>query len=262
MSSNTLKTSFLQRHHPFSKAWHGLAGRLFTFSAKANSMKLNRLAIGVLSVLCVSTSAMAQKSSAIIRGGVNFANISNADDGGTDDSKMLTTWQAGIIGDFNVTEFFAIQPGLLYSSKGVKVESGDEGSALYQKLTFNPQYLEVPVNFVFKTPTGKAKFFAGAGPYAAIGVGGKFKGEGLFDFSDKIEYSDDDPLTSEEEGAGVFRVKRFDYGLNGLVGIEASNLVITANYGLGLAKIRSGADSGDDDNNKHRVLSLTVGFRF
>ncbi|RYY56284.1 MAG: PorT family protein [Chitinophagaceae bacterium] len=221
-------------------------------------MNFKRIAIGALSILLAS-SVMAQKSSAIIRGGVNFANISNSDDGGTSDSRMLTSWQAGIIGDLNLTDFLAIQPGLLYTSKGVKVESGD--GALYQKLTFNPQYLEVPVNLVFKTPTGNAKFFVGAGPYAAVGIAGKFKGEGVFGFSNKIEYSDDDPLTAEEEGAGAFRVKRFDYGLNGLVGIEASNLVITANYGLGLAKIRSGADSNDNDNNKHRVFSLTLGFK-
>ncbi|MET0635030.1 MAG: porin family protein [Chitinophagaceae bacterium] len=225
-------------------------------------MELKRLAIGCMSILLSATSVIAQKSAAILRGGVNFANISNANDGSTSDSKMFTTWQAGIIGDLNITEFLAIQPGILYTSKGVKTETGDEGSAFYQKLTFNPQYIEVPVNLVFKTPTGKAKFFVGAGPYAAVGVGGKFKGEGLVDFSNKIEFSDDDPLTQEEEDAGAFRVKRFDYGFNGLVGIEASSMVISANYGLGLAKIRSGEDSGENDNNKHRVFSVTLGFKF
>ena len=225
-------------------------------------MKLKAIGLGALMLTILSGSVSAQKSSAIIRGGVNFANISNSNDGGISDSRMLTSWQAGIIGDLNITEFLAIQPGLLYTSKGVKTENGDEGDAFYQKLTFNPQYLEVPVNLVFKTPTGNAKFFVGAGPYAAVGIGGKFKGEGLVDFSNKIEFSDDDPLTAEEEGAGAFRVKRFDYGFNGLVGIEASSMVITANYGLGLAKIRSGADSDDNDNNKHRVFSLTLGFKF
>ena len=198
----------------------------------------------------------AQKSSAIIRGGVNFANVSNKDNGGYDDSKMLTSWQAGVIGDFNLTEFLAIQPGLLYSSKGIKFEGNGE------TLTFNPQYLELPVNLVFKTPTGATKFFAGAGPYVAMGVGGKFKGEGTVDFERKIDFSDDDPLTGEEEDAGAFKVRRFDYGLNGLVGMEVSNLVFTANYGLGLAKIQSGSNSSADDANKHRVLSLTLGFKF
>ncbi len=225
-------------------------------------MKLRSLTLGTLFLSLICANVSAQKSSIIIRGGVNFANISNSTDGSYDDSKMNTGWQAGVIADLNITEFLAIQPGVLYTQKGIKWESGNEGSALYQKLTFNPQYIEVPVNLVFKTPTGAAKLFVGAGPYAAVGVGGKFKGEGVFDFSNKINYSDDDPLTSDEEGANAFTVKRFDYGLNGLLGVEISNLVITANYGLGLAKIRSNTDNSDGDNNKHRVFSVTAGFRF
>ena len=203
----------------------------------------------------------AQKSSVIIKGGVNLANISNKDNGDYNDANNLTSWQAGIIGDFAITDFFAIQPGLLYTGKGIKWQTGESGDPLYQKLTFNPQYLELPVNLVFKTPTGGVRFFAGAGPYVAMGIGGKFKGDGAFDFNESIQWSDDDPLTSDEEGAGVFRAKRFDYGLNALVGIEASNLVISANYGLGLAKIQSTADNNDDAS-KHRVLSFTVGYKF
>lgn len=84
----------------------------------------------------------------------------------------------------------------------------------------------------------------------------------LIFFKKNIQFSDDDPLTSEEEGAGAFIMRRFDYGLNGTVGIEASNLVISANYGLGLAKLQSGSNSSNDQNNKHRVLSFTLGFKF
>ena len=56
-------------------------------------------------------------------------------------------------------------------------------------------------------------------------------------------------------------MKRFDYGLNGLVGIETKSLVVSANYGLGLAKLQSGTNSGADNNNKNRVLSFTLGFK-
>ncbi|MCG2617101.1 PorT family protein [Terrimonas sp. NA20] len=225
-------------------------------------MKTTKLLFcGAVMSLC-SLGVYAQKSTAIIKGGVNIANVSNKDNGGYNDANALTTWQAGIIGDFEVTDFFAIQPGLLYTGKGLKWQNGESGDATYQRLQFNPQYLELPVNLVFKTPTGGVRFFAGAGPYVAMGVGGKFKADGLVNFKESIQWSDDDPLTSDEEGAGAFRAKRFDYGLNALVGVEASNLVISANYGLGLAKIQSGANSSNDDNNKHRVLSFTVGYKF
>ena len=82
-----------------------------------------------------------------------------------------------------------------------------------------------------------------------------------FSRKDKINFSNDDPTTSGEEGAGFGILKRFDYGLNGTVGIEGKNVSISANYGLGLAKLQSGTTNGEDNNNKHRVLSFTIGFR-
>jgi hypothetical protein len=77
-----------------------------------------------------------------------------------------------------------------------------------------------------------------------------------------IEFSDDDPSTfGEEEGTGLGVLKRFDYGLNGVVGVEGKSLVLSAGYGLGLAKLQSGSNSSSDNNNKHRVLNFTVGFK-
>lgn len=218
----------------------------------------------LLSVFFVSANA---QSGAIIRGGVNLANVSVSDDGGIDDAKNLTSFQVGVIGDFNLTSFLALQPGLVFTGKGTKTQSGNEGDANWYRATTNPYYLELPVNLVFKTPTGPTRFFAGAGPYIAMGIAGKNKVNGAvlgtnFSSEEKIEWSNDDPTTfNEEEGAGLGVMRRFDYGLNGTIGIEARNLVISANYGLGLAKLQSGSASGDDNNNKHRVLSFTLGFK-
>jgi hypothetical protein len=218
--------------------------------------------------LFMATGQAQKKSSAILRGGVNLANVSVTDKGGIDDAKMLTSFQVGIIGDLNITSFLAIQPGVIFTGKGTKTQSGNEGDANFYRATSNPYYVEVPVNLVFKTPTGNSNFFIGAGPYIAMGIGGKNKVNGniagvSFNSEKTIDWSNDDPTTlNEEEGAGFGIMKRFDYGLNGTVGIEASKLVISANYGLGLAKLQSGSGgSGEDNNNKHRVLSFTLGFK-
>jgi hypothetical protein len=50
-------------------------------------------------------------------------------------------------------------------------------------------------------------------------------------------------------------------GLNGTIGIEGKKLILSAGYGLGLAKLQSGTNNGEDNNNKHRVLSFTVGVK-
>jgi len=230
-------------------------------------MKKKIMVMGAVMLSFFVSSVYAQKSTAIIRGGVNFANVSNNEDGDVDKAKTLTSFNVGIIGDLNITSFFAIQPGLLFTGKGIKTQSGNEGDANWYRATSNPYYLEVPLNFVFKTPTGPIKFFAGAGPYLGIGIAGKNKVKGAilgteFTSEEKIDFSNDDPSTlNEEEGAGFGIMKRFDYGLNGLAGIETKNIVISANYGLGLAKLQSGSNSGEDNNNKHRVFSLNLGFK-
>lgn len=220
-------------------------------------------------LFAVFSQAQDSKSSLIIKGGVNFANVSINADGDVDDARSLTSFQVGILGDLRLAPILYLQPGLIFTGKGSKIETGEEGSANWYKAKTNPYYLEIPVNLVFKTPGERTRFFAGAGPYLGIGIAGNRKIEGSVfgvDFSSKsdIEWSDDDPTTFDfEEGAGLGIMKRFDYGLNGTIGIETGGAVIAANYGLGLAKLQSGSGgSGEDNNNKHRVISVTVGFKF
>ena len=209
----------------------------------------------------------AQKSSVFLKGGLNLANVSINESGNIDDAKMLLSFHAGIQGDIPVASFLSIQPGLLLSGKGSKTQSGNTSDANYYRATTNPIYIEVPVNVVFKAPLEKdTKFFAGAGPYIAMGVAGKRKADGkifglTFSRNDDIKFSNDDPTTSGEEGAGFGIIKRFDYGFNGTAGFEGKNVLFSVNYGLGLAKLQSGDNSSTDDKNKHRVLSFTIGFR-
>lgn len=206
-----------------------------------------------------------------IRAGVNLANISVTENGRVNEANQLTSFQVGVIGDIKLgTSVLSLQPGLLYTGKGSKIQQGTAGQSGYYKQTFNPRYLEVPVNLVFKAPIGGAnRFFVGAGPYAAIGIGGDVKTEGTnilgqtYKREGDIEFSNDDPTTfNQEEGAGLGLVRRFDYGLNGTAGFETRNLVLGVNYGLGLAKLQSGTNSSADNNNKHRLWSFTLGFKF
>jgi len=229
-------------------------------------MKQKLILFSIVSLFILS-GTNAQKSSIILRGGLNLANVTISENGRVDDAKNLASFQAGFIGDVSLGQFIALQPGLLVSGKGSKTQSGETTDANYFKATTNPIYLEVPLNLVFKFgANGGPNFFAGAGPYLAIGIAGKNKTEGKFfgtsfRSEDDIIWSDDDPTTlNYEEGAGFGIMKRFDYGLNGTAGIDLKKAVISVNYGLGLAKLQSGSDN-EDDLNKHRVLSFTIGFK-
>jgi hypothetical protein len=206
-----------------------------------------------------------------IRAGINLANVSVTENGRVDEANQLTSFQVGVIGDIKLAgSHLSLQPGLLFTGKGSKVQKGTAGQPGYFKQTFNPRYLEVPVNLVFKAPISTAsRFFVGAGPYLAVGIAGDSKTEGTraitgnYSYERDITFSDDDPTTfNEEEGTGLGVVRRFDYGLNGTAGIEGKSIVLGVNYGLGLAKLQSGSNSNADNNNKHRVLSFTLGFKF
>ncbi|MEO7924208.1 MAG: porin family protein [Chitinophagaceae bacterium] len=202
----------------------------------------------------------------ILKGGINLANVTITNDGDIDDNKVLTSFQVGFTGNIKVLPMLYFQPGILFSGKGSKTESGETTDPTYFRATSNPYYIEIPANFVFKSP-GPIRFFAGAGPYIAVGIAGKNKVDGKFlgtsfHSEENIEWSNDDPSTLDyEEGAGYGIMKRFDYGFNGTAGIETANIVLAVNYGLGLAKLQSGSNSSADDKNKHRVLSFTVGIK-
>ena len=205
--------------------------------------------------------------SQILRAGLNLANISITNDGSADENKMLTSFQVGVIGDVKIASVLFFQPGIILSGKGSKTQSGQTTDATYYRATTNPYYIEIPASLVIKSPTGPVKFFAGAGPYLAIGITGKNKTDGKllgnsFHSEQHIEWSNDDPTTLDyEEGAGYGIMKRFDYGVNGTLGIEWEKSVFSVNYGYGLAKLQSGSNSSADDKNKHRVLSLTLGIK-
>jgi hypothetical protein len=236
-------------------------------------MKMNVRLFAVATTLTFSSFSFAQDSrvqdpGVQLRIGLNMANVSVTDDGRVDKADMLTSFHAGIVGDIPLGSVISFQPGVFFTGKGSKLEKGDPSSSTYFKETFNPYYIEIPANLVLKAPLGSTThFFIGAGPYLGVGIGGKTKLEGkLAGFSingeKSIEYSNDDPTTTnEEEGAGFGKLKRFDYGLNGTAGIEGKTIVLSAGYGYGLAKLPSGSNSNADDNNKHRVLSFTVGFK-
>jgi len=221
-----------------------------------------------LTVLLFAIGSYAQESSAYIKGGFNLANVSVTSDGRIDDAKSLPSFHIGLMGDLPLGRILAVQPGIFFTGKGTKSQSGQPTDATYFKASSNPYYIELPLNLVVKLPLASksSSLFFGAGPYAAIGIAGSNKTEGkiysvAYSSNDKIQFSNDDPTTfNEQEGAGFGIMRRFDFGLNGTAGLELNGLLLSVNYGYGLTKINS-VEKNADDRNKHRVLSFSIGFK-
>ncbi|XZF13079.1 porin family protein [Chitinophagaceae bacterium MMS25-I14] len=212
--------------------------------------------------------ASAQELGIGIKGGYNNANMTVTTDGTVQDKNALSSFNVGAYLDIPLAPVFSIQPGLMFEGKGVKFTSGDKNGDNWIETKTNPIYLELPVNAVGKIPLAPhTNIFFGAGPYVAMGIAGKktVSGEVLgASFSDEsnIKFGDDDPANGSNGSNNSGNIKRYDWGLNFLAGVEIHHFTFNANYGLGLTNIAPGSSNNDNDKYKNRVFSLSVGFLF
>ena len=88
-----------------------------------------------------------------------------------------------------------------------------------------------------------------------MGLTGKYKskisyeGESETD-TESVEWGSDDDSD----------LKRLDFGVVIGAGVQIESILVGLNYGLGLANVGTTSDDGYKEN--HRVLSLTVGYKF
>ena len=218
---------------------------------------------GLFFILLFTHTAKAQ---VYLQGGISLANITKTNDGQTEKNNILSSFNAGIMGRWGLSKEIDIETGMLFAGQGSKAETYFNGGNDYVKSRFNPHYIQLPVNAVVKLPLDKLSgIFFHAGPYFAIGVGGRSKTESkigpLFSTSTRsIEFSNDDPFTSQQEDAAYNKLKRFDFGLNVGAGFELQYLILKVNYGIGLVKINSTeSNNTQNDKNKYRTLSFSVG---
>lgn len=224
----------------------------------------------LMAVSLFTAMAICAKAQFYVQGGLNLANITKTNSGQTEDNNILPSFNAGFMSRFGLSDVFDLEAGVLLTGKGSKAETyfTDATDNNYIKTKFNPLYVEVPLNAVVKIPLAEkaaSNLFVYAGPYIAVGVGGKSKVDSrILGFSssssNNIKFSNDDPFTSEEDDAAYDKLKRFDYGFNFGAGVDLGQLILKANYGFGMAKINSTeSDNTANDKNKFRTLSLSVG---
>lgn len=220
----------------------------------------------ILLITAIVLTCTATKAQTYVQGGLNLANITKTNDGQTEKNNLLTTFNAGILTRFGLSKTADIESGLLFTGHGSKAETYFNGGNDYVKSTFNPFYIEVPVNVVVKAPLDKTtSLFFHAGPYIAMGVAGKSKTDSKIgpltsSSSQSIKFSNDNPFTSQQDDAAYDKLKRFDFGLNLGGGFEFEHLILKLNYGFGLSKINSTESNNSvNDKNKYRTVSLSVG---
>lgn len=183
-----------------------------------------------------------------IRAGVNFQNINGKD---SDDNKLenniTTGFHAGVNYEIPVGTDIYFQPGLLFSTKGSKID--EDGF----KTKLSTSNLELPLNLVFKPLLGTGHMLLGFGPYVAYGIGGKATDD---DFD--IEFAGD-----AGDDVGTIYLKPFDAGANFIIGYEMQNMLsLQLNAQLGLINISSTRTDIEEASWKNTGFGLSLGYRF
>lgn len=163
--------------------------------------------------------------------GMNFSNMTKIDE-----SKALPGFTLGVGMDYGFNENWSLQSGLMISSKGFKFKEGD------WKDKYRPIYLDIPILAAYKfNISDNTKFVINAGPYLAIGLGGKNK-----------ETDAEDIKLFDKDG---YDWDRFDLGLQYGVGLELNDRYLINLTG------QNGFISPANDP-KNMTFTIGVGYRF
>lgn len=203
-----------------------------------------------------------------IKAGVNFSNIMLEDENGhKGETQSMPGVQLGLTLDIPIAAAFFIQPGIMYSQKGFKQETG----GYYGKATdfkVNVSYIEMPVNFLYKPGLGIGNLLLGAGPYIGYGTNGTWKsyntiliGDIMTDNKGKTIFKND---YMDGEFGNYLYGKPFDYGANVLVGYEFLNkLSVQFNAQLGLANLQPKLDGVKRNGSlRNTGFGILLGYKF
>ena len=224
-------------------------------------MKKSLFLIGI-ALVCVVPALQAQEDTRTtfgVRAGVNFQNFNGKDsDGDKLENNMIVGFHAGVNVELPVAPDFVLQPGLIFSVKGTESDV-DLGTG---KVKVN--YIELPVNFIFKPVLGNGRLLLGLGPYIAYAIGGtvSLSGSGI-DIEQDIKFEND--LSESQLIDDEFYLRPFDAGANLLAGYEFGfGISVQLNAQLGLLKVNPGYDGNSDDKAsvKNTGFGISAGYRF
>lgn len=198
-------------------------------------MKKVILSLGLLAG--ISATAQAQISFGV-KAGASLTNFTGDD---TSDLKSKIGAHGGLVAKFGVNDMFSIQPELLYSMKGARIEFGDE------KYASSLNYIDVPV--LAKVATGDN----GSGLFFELGP--------QFGFLVSANQESPDPTTGNKVDTDIKELlNTFDFGYAAGLGYQLeSGPMIGLRYNGGITKLEKESDTGSTRNS---AFQLYVGYMF
>ena len=180
---------------------------------------MKKLLLSAVIAVFAMSNVNAQEVKFGAKAGVNFASLGGDDSDGLDGR---TSFHVGAVAEIGISEKFAVQPELVYSSQGFSVD--DENLKL--------DYINLPILAKFFVAEG---FSIEVGPQVGFLISADAEGEDVKDLFKSTDFS----------------------GALGLGYKLESGLNFAARYNLGLGNVVDG-----DGDLKNNVIQLSVGYFF
>lgn len=192
--------------------------------------------------LSIAASSLVFSQQFGIKGGMNISSIS---DDGYDDTKSKVGYYGGVFVNIPASEFFSIQPEVIYNNLGSEVKGTVLGNSYSQKLNLN--YITVPVMFQYKaTP----QFYLEAGPEFGFLVSADSKT--TWNNSTSTAELDKDNFNNFNMGVGLGA--GFDI---------TKNFGINARYVAGFSDVtKPSSDPSTNAKNKNNTFQVGLNFKF
>jgi len=191
-------------------------------------------ALSICVFVLITHAASAQLVNLGFRGRFTSAKLSAGFNGTNSRSSSLNVVDIGIFPELDYSTI-VFQPGLAFIQKGGSSNS-DRSSGFGSNFSDNSltiNYLELPLNVLYKIPVKPGKILLGGGPYVAYATSAHTTVTTFDQNGDMVNNKQKDAVPL---GSGVNDLKHFDYGINLLAtfriknGIEAG---LGAGFGLG-----------------------------
>ena len=196
-----------------------------------------------------------------IKAGMNVSSLSK--DASLQDQKSKIGFNAGVFAHIPLAESFSVQPEVLYSQYGAKVESVNEFTALgtttrtVESYSTHLDYITVPVMFQYKFVPN---FYVEAGPEFGFMVTAKDKGDRTTTTTSGSNSSTS--TASYTEDINKDNLNTFNFGLGLGAGYYfTDNFGITARYVAGLTDVAKNRQNNSDAI-RNNVFQVGLAFKF
>ncbi len=206
--------------------------------------------------LCLSITALSQKTRVGVSGGIAAANLSRTISGADRDGEYRLGIMAGIQLEVPLCKKFSFQPDLHYIQKGAAtIPTTPTLNKIYTAL----RYAELAPNVVYNFTAGKGFFYLGGGPYISFNLPSK-----------NVTHAPggDNVETDVLFGNAVANdLRGVDYGGNLVMGFRMGNgIFVSANYIQGARNLipeeKLALPGAADNKIKNIAFGIRVGYLF